>query len=88
MPLDRALLGNTAQEQMEALERDYGNEEGVEIGAVMTFVEILKPEGHDEQGNVKYASFLRRRHNVGDPYRLAGLLDQSIHEILAGPGIT
>jgi hypothetical protein len=87
MPLDRAVLGNMASAQMEALERDYGDEEGVEIGTVMTLVEILKPEGLDENGNMRVSSLIRRRHNSGDSFRLVGLLDQSIHEILAGPGI-
>jgi hypothetical protein len=87
MPLDRAILGNMASGQMEALERDYGDEDGVEIGTVMTLVEIIKPEGLDEHGNMRYSSLIRRRHNAPDPFRLVGILDQSIHEILAGPGI-
>ncbi len=84
MPLDRAILGNMASEQMEALEEIYGDEEGVHIGAVMTFVEILTPEAEPgEDGNVPAKSNIRMRHNVADPYRAIGLLEQAKHDILA-----
>lgn len=88
MPLDRTVLGNMASAQMEALERDYGDEEGVHIGTVMTLVEIIKPMGVDEDGNVRYSSVIRRRHNASDPFRLVGLLEQSIFEIISGPGFS
>ena len=87
MPLDRTVLGSMASAQMEALDRDYGEEEGVQVGTVMTLVEIIKPEGLDEHGNMRYSSLIRRRHNSGDPFRLVGLLNQSIFEIVAGPGV-
>jgi hypothetical protein len=84
VPLDRSILGKLASEQMEALEEDYGDEEGVEMGAVMTFVEVITPMGEpDEQGNVPVKSSIRMRHNVRDPYRVVGLLAQAQHDILA-----
>ncbi|HEX3909506.1 MAG TPA: hypothetical protein VHW67_02240 [Solirubrobacteraceae bacterium] len=86
MPLDRAVLGKMASEQMEALEESYGDDENVQIGAVMTFVEVLTPVGEDEEGNVQLRSDIRVRHNIGDPYRRVGLLQQAAHDILGGSG--
>jgi hypothetical protein len=86
MPLDRAVLGNLASEQMAALEADFGDEEGVQMGGVMTIVEILRPQAPNEQGQVPVESNLRIRHNVADPYRVVGLLNQVAHNILAGTG--
>jgi hypothetical protein len=78
MALDRSVLGNCASEQMEALEQVYGNDEDVQIGAVMTIVEVLKHEGGDE-----YSSNIRVRHNCGDPYRAVGILRAAEQQILA-----
>lgn len=83
MALDGSILGNCASEQMEALERTYGDDQDVQVGAVMTIVEILTPQATDEQGSVLYSSNVRIRHNVGDPYRVIGLLQQAIQNILA-----
>ncbi len=69
MALDGSILGTCASEQMEALERDYGEDDDVQIGAVMTIVEILTRVGEDQ-----YSSSVRLRHNIGDPYRAVGLL--------------
>jgi hypothetical protein len=85
MPLDGSILGNCASEQMEALEQDYGEEQDVQIGAVMTIVEVLKAEGTDEQGNVRYSSNMRMRHNIADPYRAVGLIQQAAQNILSTP---
>ena len=88
MALDGTELGRCASEQMEALERVYGEEEGVRVGAVMTIVEVLREEGSDEEGKTRYASDVRIRHNVGDPYRAAGLMFQAMRNILAaGPAV-
>jgi hypothetical protein len=83
MSLDGSVLGKCASEQMEALEHDYGDDEDIEVGAVVTIVEILTPKGGDEQGNVRYSSNVRVRHNIGDPYRVIGVMEQAIHNILA-----
>jgi hypothetical protein len=82
MALDGAVLGNCASQQMEALERDYGDAENVQVGAVMTIVEVLTQEGEDQ-----YSSSVRIRHNLGDPYRSIGLLraaEQNIIQSFSG----
>lgn len=77
MALDGSVLGRCASEQMEALEVDYGEEEGVSIGAVMTIVEVRKRQGENE-----YQSFVRVRHNVPDTYRAVGVLRAAEHQIM------
>jgi hypothetical protein len=83
MALDGAILGNCASEQMEALDRDFGEDPDVQVGTVITIVEILRPVGTDEQGNTQYQSLIRLRHNTPDPYRVVGLMEQAKHNILA-----
>jgi hypothetical protein len=82
MALDGSILGNCASEQMEALEQAYGDQD-VHVGAVMSIVEILSPQGTDEQGSERFSSNIRIRHNVGDPYRVIGLMQQAMQNILA-----
>jgi len=82
MSLDGSILGNCASEQMEALERDFDDQEDIQIGGVITIVELQKVEGTDEHGNIQVSSTIRMRHNVGDPFRVLGLLDQVKHDIL------
>jgi hypothetical protein len=72
-----------ASEQMQALEESYDESSDVQIGGVMTLVEVLTPVGPDAHGNMQFASNIRLRHNIGDPYRLVGLLQQAVHDILA-----
>jgi hypothetical protein len=86
MPLDGSILGTVASGQMEALERDYGDED-VQIGMAITIVEIQRITGPDAQGNVRGSSDVRVRFNAGDPFRVVGILDQAVHNLLAGPGI-
>jgi hypothetical protein len=70
MAFDRSKLGNLAAEQMQALEEKYGDdEENIEIGAVLTIVQVLKRERDNE-----FSSVVRVRHNVPDPYAVIGLL--------------
>ncbi len=83
MALDRAILGQMASQQMQALEESYDENSDAQIGGVITLVEIVTPVGEDDQGNVQFASNIRFRHNIGDPYRLVGLLNQAIHDLLA-----
>jgi hypothetical protein len=80
MPLDGSILGNLAAEQMANLERDYGDSDA-QIGAVMTIVEVLRPMGTDEQGNTRFGSEVRSRHNIGDPYRAIGVIKAAEHNI-------
>jgi hypothetical protein len=81
MPLDRTVLGTIAAEQMDALEADYGEEDGVQIAAAITIVEVLRetPEG--------VQTIVRTRSNVPDPYRRVGLLQQAAQNILASPEV-
>jgi len=69
MPLDQAIIGQVITGQMEAIERDHGDDEDISIGSVITIVEVLKKQGEDE-----YGSNVRIRYNVRDPYRVLGLL--------------
>ena len=86
MPLDGTVLGNCASEQMEALDEAYGDDDAVEIGAVLTIVQVLKRiEGPD--GEEDYSSTVRIRHNIPDPYAAIGYLraaEQSIVQQISG----
>ncbi len=79
MTLDQAIIGQVVTGQMEAIERDHGDDEDVSIGAVITIVEVLKKQG--ENG---YASKVRIRHNVGDPYRVLGLVRAAEQNVIQG----
>jgi hypothetical protein len=81
MALDGSVLGNLAAQQMAALERDYDGDSDAQVGAVITIVEILTPQGTDPQGNTQFASAVRLRHNVGDPYRAIGVMRAAEHNI-------
>lgn len=81
MALDQAKIGQVVTGQMEALERDYGDDEDVEIGAVITIVQVLKKEGDDE-----YFSNVRMRYNVGDPYMVLGLMRAAEQNVLRSFG--
>jgi hypothetical protein len=82
MPLDGTILGTVAAQQMAALERAYEDTDA-QIGAVMTIVEVLRPGGTDEQGNMQFTSDVRSRHNIGDPYRAIGIVKAAEHNITA-----
>jgi hypothetical protein len=69
MALDQARIGAVVTEQMEALEQDYEGVQDVEIGAVITIVQVIKKEGDDE-----YSSIVRMRHNIVDPYAVIGYI--------------
>lgn len=64
MGLDTSKAGQVIAAQMEALEDDYGDQEGYEIGAVITIVEVSGPDGSD----------LRIRNNLGNPVMTLGVL--------------
>jgi hypothetical protein len=62
MPLNQQKIGQLVQEQMEALEKNYGDD--CEVGAICTIVEVLGPHG----------SHVRMRSNIERQYVLIGLL--------------
>jgi hypothetical protein len=64
MGLDTSKAGQIIAEQMEALEKDYGETDEYEIGAVVTIVEVTGPEG----------STLRIRNNLAHPFMALGVL--------------
>ena len=78
MALDGSILGKCASEQMEALETDYGSDDSVEVGAVITIVQVVKKL--DEEG--EYTSTVRMRHNIADPYAAVGFLRAAEQTIL------
>ena len=83
MALDRTILGKVAAEQMQALEESYGEDDTVEIGAVITIVQVLRKVGEGED----YASVVRMRHNVADPYAAIGYLraaEQTVVQAISG----
>ena len=86
MPLDPAILGNLAAEQMAALEEAYGDED-VQIAGAITIVEVLRVTHRDTQGNpIAGENEVRIRVNIGDPFHVIGVLDQAKHQLLSGPG--
>jgi hypothetical protein len=85
MPLDGSVLGNLAAEQMAALEEHYGDED-VQIGTVITIVEVQRRVGTGPQGMPLFESDVRARFNIGDPFHVSGVLSQAQHNLLAGPG--
>jgi hypothetical protein len=87
MPLDPAILGNLAAEQMAALEEAFGDED-VQIAGAITIVEVLRVHTRDAQGNpVAGQADVRMRVNIGDPFHVIGVLDQAKYQLLSGPGI-
>jgi hypothetical protein len=87
MPLDPAILGNLAAEQMNALEVHFGDED-VQIAGVISIVEVLRVQRRDAEGNpVTAENNVRLRMNIGDPFHAIGVLDQAKHQLLAGPGV-
>lgn len=57
---------------MEALERDFGDKEGFEIGAMITIVEVQGPEG----------AMFRIRNNLGNPALALGILRMAEDELI------
>ena len=82
MALDGPILGTCASEQMEALEKDFGDDESLHVGTVVTIVELQKREVNAEGVEVAVGSMIRTRHNTPDLYRVVGILDQAKHDLL------
>jgi len=79
MPLDQASVGRVMSEQMEAIEQDHGDDPDAQIGGVITMVEVIKQQGED-----RYSSNVRIRTNVGDPYRVLGMIRAAEQNIVRG----
>ncbi len=72
--MDSAIVGQLVAEQMEAIERDYGDSAEHDIGAVITIIEVRSPTSSD----------LRVRHNLGEaPYRLVGYMRVAEERVLS-----
>jgi hypothetical protein len=82
MALDGTILGNCASEQMEALENDFGADDTLHVGTVITIVELQKREVNENGVEVAVGSLVRTRHNTPDLYRVVGILDQAKHDML------
>jgi hypothetical protein len=66
MALEQGKVGTHIAEQMEAIEADYADKEGdFEIGQILTIVEVVGPEGHND---------VRMRPAVAGVHGLFGLL--------------
>jgi hypothetical protein len=74
MSLDTSKAGQLVAEQMEAIENDYADQEGYELGAVITIVEVVGQDG---------SSNLRIRNNIGNLVTLLGALRMAEHNIIA-----
>jgi hypothetical protein len=70
--MDTSKAGRLIAEQMDALERDYGEKDGYEIGAMITIVEIAGPRG----------SHFRMRSNIGNPAMALGVMRMAEDEWL------
>jgi hypothetical protein len=86
MTLDQSTIGKLVTEQMQALERDYDDDRDHQIGAVITVVEILTPEGEETPEGQPMRSEIRSRNNVGDPFRALGLLRIAEQTIIQSAG--
>jgi hypothetical protein len=72
--MDTSKAGQLIAEQMEALERDFGDKEDHQIGAMVTIVEIQGPEG----------SHFRMRNNIGNPVVVLGVMRMAEAQWLEG----
>ena len=78
--MDASKAGKVIAEQLEAIERDYGDSDAHDIGAVITIVEVTGPD----------SSEVRIRSNLGgQPYRLLGYIrvaeEQAISQFRGKP---
>ena len=86
MALDQTTIGKLVTEQMQALESDYDDDKDHRIGAVITIVEILTPEGEATPQGQAFRSEIRSRNNIGDPFRALGLLRIAEQSIIQSVG--
>ncbi|MGO9488982.1 MAG: hypothetical protein ACLQBB_08160 [Solirubrobacteraceae bacterium] len=71
-----------ASEQMEALEKDFGEDESIHVGTVVTIVELIKTGTDDDGHEAVVGTTIRLRTNNGDLYHVLGVLDQAKHDTL------
>ncbi len=70
MAIDTSKAGQQIAAQMEAIEKDFEDKEGYQLGAIITIVGIEGPEG----------SHFRIRHNVGNPALALGAMRLAEHQ--------
>lgn len=70
--MDTSRAGNLIAEQMGNLERDYGDKEGYEIGAVISIIEVQGPDG----------AHFRIRNNLGNPALALGIMRMAEDELI------
>jgi hypothetical protein len=79
MAIDTSQAGQQIAAQMEAIEKDFEDKDGYQLGAIVTIVGIEGPEG---------ANF-RIRSNVGNPAMTLGVMrmaeDEFIQVLRQGP---
>jgi hypothetical protein len=63
--MDVSGAGQMAAQQMEAIEQDYADKEGYEIGVMINIVQIVGPNGELEN---------RLQHNAQAPFIALGLM--------------
>ena len=78
MAIDTTAAGRQIAEQMEAIEKDFADQDGYKLGAIVTIVGIEGPDG---------ANF-RIRSNAGNPANTLGVMrlaeDEFIQALRAG----
>jgi hypothetical protein len=73
--VDSSKAGEMIAQQLEAIEKEYGESAEHDIGVVITIIEVRGPG----------TSELRVRHNLGgQPYRLVGYMRVAEEQALAG----
>ncbi len=73
--MDVSDAGKMAAEQMEAIEKDYEEKDGYQIGMMISIVQIVGPNGELEN---------RVRSNAGAPFLALGLMRVAEEAILKG----
>jgi hypothetical protein len=74
MGIDTTSAGKVVAAQMEAIEKDYEDRDGYQIGAVVTIIEVNGPEGSE----------FRVRNNLGNPFMTLGIMRIAEHQLLSG----
>jgi len=74
MGIDTTSAGKVVAAQMEAIEKDYEDQDGYQIGAVVTIIEVNGPNGSE----------FRVRNNLGNPFMALGIMRIAEHQLLAG----
>lgn len=75
MGIDTTAAGKLIAEQMEAIEQDYEDRDGFQLGAVVTIIEVQGPEG---------AEFRTRYNTGGNPFLAIGVIEAAKQQMLLG----